>query len=40
MNPSIQTERDGDLLGYLTQGVVYRDCGVIVLGFYMTESIS
>lgn len=38
--PSIQTERDGDLLGYLTQGVVYRDGGVIVLGFYMTEVIS
>jgi len=38
--PSIQTERDGDLLGYLTQGVVYRDCGVIVLGFNMTEAVT
>lgn len=38
--PSIQTERNGDLLTDLTQGVVYRDGGVIVLGFYMTEVIS
>lgn len=38
--PGVQTERDGDLLTDLTQGVVYRDGGVIVFGFYMTESIS
>lgn len=38
--PGVQTERDGDLLIDLTQGVVYRDGGVIVLGFYMTEAIS
>lgn len=37
--PSVQTERDGDLLTDLTQGVVYRDGGVIVLGFYMTQSV-
>ena len=38
--PGVQTERDGDLLIDLTQGVVYRDGGVIMFGFYMTEAIS
>lgn len=37
--PGVQTERDGDLLIDLTQGVVYRDGGVIVLGFYMTQPV-
>lgn len=38
--PGVQTERDGDLLTDLTQGVVYRDGGVIMFGFYMTEAVS
>lgn len=38
--PGVQTERDGDLLIDLTQGVVYRHGGVIVFGFYMTEAVS
>lgn len=38
--PGVQTERDGDLLIDLTQGVVYRDGGVIMLWLYMTEAVS